>query len=157
MPATIKPMVLDDLLTVAAIEEASFTQPWSLQSFQSELANNQLAAYLVARVNENIAGYGGIWVILDEAHITTLAVEEHYRRCGVATLLLEALIEKSCSMGANRISLDVRPSNHAARRLYEKFGFSVKGVRKHYYFNEDGLIMFKEDLNGGMDNHEPAS
>ena len=157
MPATIEPMILDDLLTVVAIEEASFTQPWSHQSFKSELTNNQLAAYLVARIDGNIAGYGGIWVILDEAHITTLAVEEHYRRRGVATLLLGALIEKSCSMGAIRISLEVRPSNHAARQLYEKFGFTVKGIRKHYYFNEDGLIMFKEDLNGGMNNHEPAS
>ncbi len=157
MPITIEPMVPADLPSVVAIEEASFTQPWSHQSFQSELANNQLAAYLVSRVDGIIAGYGGVWVILDEAHITTLSVEQHYRRQGIASKLLEALIEKSCSMGANRISLEVRPSNHAARRLYEKFGFSVKGVRKHYYFNEDGLIMFKEDLNGGMDNHEPAS
>jgi [ribosomal protein S18]-alanine N-acetyltransferase len=157
VPVTIEPMASDDLRTVVAIEEASFTQPWSHQSFQSELANNQLAAYLVARFDGNIVGYGGVWVILDEAHVTTLAVEQHYRRHGIATRLLEALIEKSCRMGANRISLEVRPSNQAARRLYEKFGFSVKGVRKHYYFNEDGLIMFKENLNGGMDDHGPAS
>lgn len=156
MPVTIEPMSLEDLETVVRIEESSFPQPWSLQSFRSELDNNQLAAYLVARVDGVLAGYGGVWVILEESHLTTLAVGRRYRRRGIATRLLTALIEKSRGMGANRMSLEVRPSNLAARGLYEKFGFIVKGVRKHYYFNEDGLVMFKDDI-GNWKENEPAS
>ncbi len=158
MPVTIEQMKLDDLEKVVEIEESSFTQPWSLQSFQSELANKQLAVYLVARVDGCVAGYGGVWVVLDEAHITTLAVNRNNRCQGIATMLLRGLIEKSYQRGARRISLEVRPSNERARSLYEKFGFVVKGVRKHYYFNEDGLVMFKEDLSDVERNYdEPAS
>ncbi len=160
MPITIEPMLLQDLPAVVAIEESSFTQPWTLQSFQSELANNRLAVYLVARENGFVVGYGGVWVILDEAHVTTLAVDQNHRRRGIATELLKALIDQSRRMGAQRISLEVRPSNSGARRLYENLGFSVKGVRKRYYFNEDGLIMFKDNLGGGEGNgeeNEPAS
>ena len=148
MPVEITPMTYHDLDTVAAIEAASFSQPWSRQSFQSELANSQLALYLVARLANAVVGYGGIWVILDEAHLTTLAVDHRYRRLGIAYSLLQALIEHSKRMGARRMSLEVRPSNSPARSLYEKFGFYVRGLRKHYYNDEDGLVMFKDDLSG---------
>ncbi|MEW5784934.1 MAG: ribosomal protein S18-alanine N-acetyltransferase [Bacillota bacterium] len=156
MPVVIEPMTLDDLDAVAAIEAASFTQPWSRQSFYSELANNQLASYYVARLEGNVAGYGGVWVILDEAHVTTLAVDRRYRRRGIAGSLLERLIERSQALGALRMTLEVRPSNQPARSLYEKYGFSVQGIRKRYYFNEDGLIMFKEDLGQTGCIDEPA-
>lgn len=149
-------MTVDQLEAVVRIEAESFPQPWSLQSFRSELDNNRLAAYLAARMDGRLVGYGGVWVILDDAHITTLAVDSRYRRLGIATGLLKALIRRAVEMGAKRMSLEVRPSNTAARRLYEKFGFTVKGVRKHYYFNEDGLVMFKECLDSGREN-EPAS
>ncbi|HPU02032.1 MAG TPA: ribosomal protein S18-alanine N-acetyltransferase [Bacillota bacterium] len=154
---TIEPMTLDDLEAVAKIEQDSFDQPWSLQSFRTELVRNEVAHYLVARVGGKVVGYGGIWVILDEAHLTTIAVAEPYRRFGIGTALLKALMDKSLSLGARRISLEVRPSNHAARKLYEKFGFTIKGVRKHYYFDEDGLVMFCELGGGGEDDDEPAS
>ncbi len=155
---TIEPMTLQDLEAVAKIEQGSFEQPWSPHSFHTELIGNDMAHYLVARVGERVAGYGGIWVIFDEAHLTTLAVAEHYRRCGIGTALLKALMKKSASFGARRISLEVRPSNHAARRLYEKFGFTIKGVRKHYYFDEDGLVMFNNNLQcDGEADDDPAS
>jgi len=153
----IEPMLFEDLPAVVAIEKDSFTSPWSLKSFRYELSCNRRATYLVARVDGTVVGYGGVWIILDEAHITTLAVDRRFRRCGIATRLLAALIDISCQKGAERITLEVRPSNHPARRLYEKFGFTVKGVRKKYYINEDGLIMFKEDLPRVGDNREPAS
>ncbi len=156
MAVIIEPMLFEDLPAVVAIEQDSFTSPWSLKSFHYELSSNHLATYLVARVDGTVAGYGGVWIILDEAHITTLAVDRRYRRRGIATRLLNALIDKSCCMGAERIILEVRPSNHPARRLYEKFGFTIKGVRKKYYFNEDGLVMFKENLSCGRNNREPA-
>lgn len=155
---TIEPMTLEDLEAVSRIEKDAFDQPWSAQSFRTEVIKNDMAHYLVARVGERVAGYGGIWVIFDEAHLTTLAVGKPYRRCGVGAALLKALMKRSAELGARRISLEVRPSNHAARSLYEKFGFTIKGVRKHYYFDEDGLVMFNSnlDVNGEM-NNEPAS
>lgn len=154
----IEPMTLEDLEAVSRIEKDAFDQPWSAQSFRTEVIKNDMAHYLVARVGERVAGYGGIWVIFDEAHLTTLAVGKPYRRCGVGAALLKALMKRSAELGARRISLEVRPSNHAARSLYEKFGFTIKGVRKHYYFDEDGLVMFNSnlDVNGEM-NNEPAS
>jgi len=155
LPVIIEPMAPDDLPVVIAIEIASFTAPWSVQSYRSELANNKSAAYLVARVDGTIAGYGGIWVIMDEAHITTLAVEENYRRRGIASLLLEKLHSKAVQMGAHRILLEVRQSNFAARSLYEKYGFSVAAVRRRYYLDEDGLLMIKEISNGRLSRDEP--
>ena len=93
-------------------------------------------------------GYGGIWVVLDDAHVTTLAVDRAYRRMGIAGLLMETLLAQARRRGACRISLEVRPSNGPARALYQKYGFSVRGVRKRYYQDEDGLVMFKENLYG---------
>lgn len=136
-------MKIDDLVDVARIEKEAFPQPWSPQSFRSELIKNDLAHYLVARWGEKMTGYGGIWVIFNEAHLTTLAVDRAYRRRGVGAALLGALIERSAELGARRISLEVRPSNRAARTLYEKFGFTAQGLRKFYYADEDGLVMFK--------------
>lgn len=154
----IEPMTVADLEAVARIENAAFEQPWTVQSFRTELMKNDLAHYLVARAGETVVGYGGIWVIINEAHLTTLAVDKPYRRNGVATVLLHALMSRSIAMGARRITLEVRPSNHGARSLYEKFGFAVKGVRKMYYFNEDGLIMTRKlRPSSGENDDEPAS
>ncbi|NLA26055.1 MAG: ribosomal protein S18-alanine N-acetyltransferase [Firmicutes bacterium] len=139
-------MTLKDLAAVARIEQSSFENPWSPESFRTELLRNDMAHYIVARLGEKVVGYGGIWIIYDEAHLTTLAVQEPYRRSGIGAALLKTLVAKSNDLGARRISLEVRPSNHAARTLYEKYGFAVKGVRKHYYFDEDGLVMFKSNL-----------
>lgn len=158
LSATIEPMILKDLEAVAKIEQDSFPQPWSPDSFRTELIRNDMAHYLVARTGDEVAGYGGIWIIFDEAHLTTLAVAEPYRRCGVGTALLRSLMRLSADLGARRISLEVRPSNHAARSLYEKFGFTVKGVRKHYYFDEDALVMFSSRLSlYGETDDDPAS
>lgn len=157
LTATIEPMTLEDLEAVARIERGSFESPWSPDSFRTELLRNDMAHYLVARMGEWVVGYGGIWIIFDEAHLTTLAVAEPYRRHGIGAVLLKALMRKSASLGARRISLEVRPSNLAARSLYEKFGFSVKGVRKHYYFDEDGLVMFNNNLDIGDDEDDGSA
>lgn len=146
LPITIEPMSEEDLEIVAAIELASFSEPWSLESFQRELAYNQHAIYLVARHNGMVIAYIGGWVIFDEAHITTLAVEAAYRRHGIAAKLVQMLIEKCLTRGATCLTLEVRPSNIAARCLYEKLNFAVKGARKRYYLDEDALIMTKENL-----------
>ena len=158
MSLTIGQMSTADLEDVARIEKSAFEQPWTAQSFRSELIKNDLAHYVVARMGERVVGYAGIWVIFNEAHLTTLAVDEMYRRCGVGTALLSALVARSAQLGARRISLEVRPSNHAARTLYKKFGFAARGLRKHYYTDEDGLVMLKNipGVAGEIDN-DPAS
>jgi ribosomal-protein-alanine N-acetyltransferase len=158
MSLTIVPMTTKDLEVVAHIEENAFEQPWSPHSFRTELIKNDLAHYMVARREGKVVGYGGIWVIFNEAHLTTLAVDEPYRRCGVGAALLKALMTRSAELGARRISLEVRPSNHAARSLYKKFGFKARGIRKDYYTDEDGLVMFKKISSAdGEGEDDPAS
>lgn len=146
-------MLLADLDEVQAIEEISFNQSWLRQSFRTELERNRLACYLVARRDRDgrVLGFGGIWIILDEAHLTTLAVAQADRGKGIGAALLQALQEKAAAAGAQRMTLEVRPSNLVARRLYGKFGFSVRGIRKKYYLTEDALLMVKE----GLDNDLP--
>jgi ribosomal-protein-alanine N-acetyltransferase len=144
----IKPMSVEDLEEVIGIESESFDQSWSCESFRSELEKNHLAKYLVACKDGKVIGYGGMWVVLDEAHLTTLAVEKEWRRRGVGKALLHALTDHAAESGAVRMTLEVRPSNIAARRLYEEFGFTVRGVRKKYYLTEDALFMIKEGLTG---------
>ncbi len=157
MELTIEPMTTGDLGKVLEIENDSFIRPWSLNSFKSELKSSQMATYLVARSEGCVVGYCGMWVVPDEAHITTLAVDKKFRGFGIGSRLLEAILEKAKHNRVRRISLEVRSSNENARRLYEKFGFIVKGVRKHYYFDEDGLVMFKEKMEESESNfNEPA-
>jgi len=139
-------MTGEDLRAVSAIEQASFRDPWSLQSFQTEIETNPLAFYLVARREEKVIAYIGAWIVQDEVHITTLAVDVQYRRRGVALGLVKELISRVASSGACCLTLEVRPSNTAARRFYEKLGFVVLGRRKFYYADEDALIMTKNGL-----------
>ncbi len=139
-------MTLDDVEAVAALEQASFNDPWPAESFTRELSTNALAIYLVLRHQSRVVAYIGAWVIIDEIHITTLAVDEAYRRRGLATRLIEALIENALPCGAGCITLEVRPSNIAARTFYEKLGFEVYGCRRCYYKDEDALIMTKQLL-----------
>ena len=143
---TIDLMTEQDLDRVLLIEKCSFNHSWSRHSFESEIGRNQLAVYRVARLEGQVVGYGGIWVILDEAHLTTLAVDQPYRGRGIATSLLLELMENARRAGAKKMTLEVRPSNMAARHLYEKFGFVSKGIRKKYYIDEDALLMTRDEL-----------
>jgi len=145
-PEIIEPMTEEDLEAVAAIEASSFRDPWPLQSFQTELRHNRHAVYYVIRADGLVIAYIGAWIIIDEVHITTLAVADPYRRRGIATRLIKALLEKARQKGALCLTLEVRPSNTNARCFYEKLGFKVLGRRKRYYCDEDALIMTKRDL-----------
>lgn len=142
----IEPMNEADVDAVAMIETASFRDPWPSESFYTELESNRLAFYLVARINpeDDAVGYIGAWKVLDEVHITTLAVAEKYRRCGIASRLVEALVISTTKSGARYLTLEVRPSNVPAIRFYEKHGFKTLGRRKRYYVDEDALIMTRE-------------
>jgi ribosomal-protein-alanine N-acetyltransferase len=148
----IEPMRLDDLPAVHAIELASFTAPWPPHAYRSELESNRLAYYLVARAGETVAAYGGMWVMVDEAHITTFAVHPGWRRQGIGERLLLAFLDLAMDRGAQEATLEVRLSNLAARKLYEKYGFRPVGLRPRYYSDdhEDALIMTTSPLGEPM-------
>jgi ribosomal-protein-alanine N-acetyltransferase len=141
-------MTLDDLEAVHEIEHEAFTTPWPDHAYQQELETNRLAYYLVARYGDQVVGFGGLWMMVDEAHITTFAVRSTWRRQGVGERLLLALLDYARARRAIEATLEVRPTNFPARRLYEKYGFELVGVRPHYYSddNEDALIMTTEPL-----------
>jgi ribosomal-protein-alanine N-acetyltransferase len=141
-------MHLGDLDTVHAIERASFRTPWPPNAYRSELETNRLANYLVARADGEIVGYGGMWLMVDEAHITTFAVHPAWRRQRIGERLLLAFLDLAIARQAHEATLEVRLSNLPARRLYEKYGFRPVGLRPRYYSddNEDALIMTTEPL-----------
>jgi ribosomal-protein-alanine N-acetyltransferase len=139
----IEAMRLADLPEVHAIEQASFTTPWPPQAYRSELETNRLAAYLVARIDGRVVGYAGVWMMVDEAHITTFAVHPAWRRQRIGERLILAVLDLAVDRGARDATLEVRLGNLGARRLYEKYGFGPVGLRPNYYSDdhEDALIM----------------
>lgn len=139
----IEPMALGDLPSIHAIEQASFSAPWPANAYRSELEANRLASYLVARVDDDVVGYGGMWLMVDEAHITTFAIHPAWRRQHIGERLLLEFVDVSILRHAREMTLEVRLSNLPARHLYEKFGFRPVGVRPRYYSDdhEDALIM----------------
>jgi ribosomal-protein-alanine N-acetyltransferase len=145
---TIEAMRLDDLTAVQAIEQASFTTPWPPHAYRSEIESNRLATYVVARVDGAVVAYAGMWLMVDEAHVTTFAVHPGWRRRRIGERLLLALLDLAAERRAREATLEVRLSNLAARRLYEKYGFRPVGVRPRYYSddNEDALIMTTDRL-----------
>jgi ribosomal-protein-alanine N-acetyltransferase len=141
-------MQLDDIPAVHAIESASFPTPWPPYAFRGELETNRMARYLVVRAGGRVIAYAGIWLMVDEAHVTTFAVLPAYRRRGIGGRLLSEVIELSAALGATVVTLEVRLSNASARQLYQRFGFRPVGVRPRYYSDngEDALIMTTERL-----------
>jgi len=151
-----RPMTLADVAAVQRIERASFTSPWPADAFRQELSTNRLARYIVveegtpgaAGEEAAIVGYAGLWLMVDEAHVTTFAVAPERRRLGIGEVLLTELLGIARRIGASVATLEVRVSNLAARRLYEKYGFRPVGVRRNYYSDdrEDALIMTTSEL-----------
>ncbi len=143
-------MKVEDLPGVHEIERASFSTPWPAHAYRHELENNRLAHYIVASCGDQIAGFAGMWLLVDEAHVTTFATRPEWRRQGIGERLLLALLDLAAARGAHEATLEVRPSNMPARRLYEKYGFKVVGTRTRYYSdnNEDAMIMTTDALEG---------
>ena len=138
----------EDLDEVYEIDKSSFSIPWSKESFENEL-KNILATYFVARLDNKIIGYIGSWLIIDECHITNIAVDLSYRRKGIAYELVKTLLNYCNENGISYAYLEVRKSNMPAQKLYERFGFKSDGIRKDYYKNPDGtfedaILMSKE-------------
>ena len=141
-------MTLEDIDAVQEVERSSFPVPWPASAFRHELTQNRNARYVVARMRDRIVGYGGLWLMVDEAHITTFAVHPDHRRLRIGERLLQRLFEIAEVMNAEWLTLEVRASNLAAQKLYEKYGFRRAGVRRRYYSDnsEDALIMWTERL-----------
>lgn len=147
-PIVIDEMTLDDIDAVQEVERASFPVPWPANAFRHELTQNKNAHYVVAKEGDHIVGYAGLWLSLDEAHITTFAVLPDYRRRKIGERMLLSLFERAEKLGAEWLTLEVRASNLPAQRLYEKYGFRPAGVRRRYYSdnNEDAIIMWTDRL-----------
>ena len=144
----IRRMRKEDLDAVTAIEEATFAIPWSRESFRQELERNVAARYLVAECEGKVIGYAGAWIILDESHITNIAVQEAYRGQGIGRMLTQALIQYLSNLGACYATLEVRVSNIRAQNLYKSLGFVSVGKRKRYYEDnqEDAFLMVCEHM-----------
>ena len=144
----IRRMTREDLDAVTAIEEATFAIPWSRESFRQELERNVAARYLVAETNGRVVGYAGAWVILDESHITNIAVLEGFRGRGIGKQLTKALLQYLSNLGASYATLEVRVSNERAQHLYRSLGFVSVGKRKRYYEDngEDAYLMVCEHM-----------
>lgn len=147
-PVVIAPMTLADVDAAHEIERLSFATPWPAYAFEQELRGNRLARYLVARAGDELVGFAGMWMMVDDAHVTTISVHPRWRRRGVARQLMLDLTELAIAIGARRLTLEVRPSNAAAHGLYREFGFEVVGRRPGYYSDdgEDALVMTTPEL-----------
>jgi [ribosomal protein S18]-alanine N-acetyltransferase len=138
----------DEIDAILAIEQASFTNPWTREMYVAELKNQGVSFFYLARdKGRQIVGFCSFWRVLDELHINNLAVVPEYRRQGVATALLRRVLEEAARFDIRRTMLEVRRSNTAARQLYERFGFVVAGTRSNYYTNpiEDALVLWREE------------
>lgn len=144
----VRDMYLSDLDAVMGIEAESFSTPWSRNQFQSELMENNFAAYLVLDFHGRVVSYGGMWIILDEAHVTNVAVHPDFRGYHLGERMMEGLMERAKSLGSLRMTLEVRRSNQVAQNLYQKLGFIQLGVRRGYYSDprEDAFIMWKDPI-----------
>lgn len=146
MNIIVRKMEVEDLDRIMEIEKNAFTTPWTRESFILEITKNQLARYIVAEIDDVVVGYGGIWLILDEGHITNIAVDMNYRKMGIGNSLVEGLICLCMEVNISSMTLEVRESNIAAQNLYKKYGFIEAGIRPKYYAddNEDAIIMWKK-------------
>jgi ribosomal-protein-alanine N-acetyltransferase len=133
----------EDINEVLDISSLSFSVSWSKNSYIQELTN-PVARYLVAKIDNKVIGFIGTWIVLDESHITNIAVHPNHRKQGIASKLVEELLYYCKTQGCISYTLEVRSSNKAAKSLYEKYNFKQDGVRKGYYEDnkEDAIIMW---------------
>jgi len=149
---TISPMVAEDIPTVLQIEALSFVSTWPANAFMNELRDNKLAYYFVGRLDGRIVAYGGIWVILEDSHVTTIAVHPDVRGQRLGEELLVHLLDEAIERNASWITLEVRETNDIAQKLYRKYGFTVVSTRRGYYSDNDesALVMWAGNLRGTL-------
>jgi [ribosomal protein S18]-alanine N-acetyltransferase len=142
----IRPLSIDDLSAVVALESANAPAPWTEGVFRDELAaENRI--YLAAD-KDGVVGFAGVMVVADEAHVTNLLVDPGWRRQGIGLELMKSLIELAVDAGARHLTLEVRSQNEAARALYAGLGLAPVGVRRGYYGDDDALILWAHDIDG---------
>ncbi|MDQ6931319.1 MAG: ribosomal protein S18-alanine N-acetyltransferase [Candidatus Eremiobacteraeota bacterium] len=154
LPGGMAIQTMDDshLAEITQIETLSFPSTWPHNAFRNEIHDNKLAHYFVGIVGGRAIAYGGIWVILEDSHITTIAVHPDYRGKKYGEIMLLHLLEETIKHGASWITLEVRESNVAAQRLYRKYGFTIVSTRRGYYSdnNENALVMWAGNLKGPL-------
>ncbi len=145
MNGIIRKASINDADAMAELDRICFTLPWSRQAFLHELSN-EAAFYIVTATAGKIIGYAGMWSIIDEGHITNLAVHPEHRKMGLGEMMLSEMIRISREDGILKHTLEVRASNEPAIGLYKKMGFKISGIRKEYYSDnmEDALILWRE-------------
>jgi ribosomal-protein-alanine N-acetyltransferase len=149
--ATIRAMQSNDIPQVMEIDRLSFPLPWSENSFRKELAENEHAYFFVAEEQGRVVGFAGYWYIVDECHVSTLAVHPTWRRQGLGEQLLRTVLQHAMDLGAVLATLEVRQTNLRAQALYQKYGFEVVGRRRQYYRDngEDALLMTAQPIRVG--------
>lgn len=148
----IETMTAADLPAVLRIEALSFSTAWPMNAFANEIRDNKLAHYFTGRLEGRIVAYGGIWVILEDSHVTTIAVHPDFRGRKLGEVMLLKLLDEAIAQGASWITLEVRESNDAAQRLYRKYGFTTVSTRRGYYSDngENALVMWAGNLKGEL-------
>ena len=141
---TIRPMQIKDVDRVFEVENATFSTPWPKDIFYREIAENEHAYYFVILLDGKIIGYAGVWIVLDDAQITNIAIMPGYRGKKLGEKLFRYTMQKLIAMDVSRLSLEVRESNLAAQKMYRKFGLVPGGLRKNYYADnqEDAIVMW---------------
>lgn len=140
----IRKMELNDIKDVMKVDQASFTNPWTEDIFHLEIGKNDHAHYFILKLENKIIGYIGMWVVIDDAQITNIAILPEFRGYKFGEKLFEFACQQAIQMGVKRLSLEVRASNIAAQKMYRKFGLVPGGVRKNYYTDnrEDAIVMW---------------
>jgi len=140
-------MTVEDIPAVLDIERLSFQATWPANAFVNELRDNKLAFYFVGRIDGRIVAYGGLWVILEDSHITTIAVHPDFRGQRLGEELLVQLLDEAIERDASWITLEVRETNDVAQKLYRKYGFTVVATRRGYYSDN---VMWAGNLRGTL-------
>ncbi len=144
---TIKSMTVDDIAQVAEIERQIFSIPWSEKAFRDSMESDN-TIYIVAKENDNVAGYAGMYLSFEEGNITNVAVNPLSRRKGIGEKIVRDILNRAYEKGVRDVFLEVRETNSVAIALYEKIGFKEEGIRKNFYDKprENALIMWKHNL-----------
>ena len=149
MNVTIRKMTVEDVPAVVELDQKSFSLPWPERSFRFELTDNPASRCWVAELDGKVVGMIVVWLIVNEAHVATVATHPDYRRQGIGKRLLSHALLNLMREGARSSFLEVRESNLAAQEMYRKFGYEVSGRRRRYYRDndEDAILMSLASLN----------